>query len=96
MSKMGLAIATRDFSGMPPMSACYTYGMNWGCDIDCPVLRAGECELKDDDNKELWAEVQAEEAKFEMISCSSCGQGFGPGDSGFSHCESHAGLTPVD
>jgi uncharacterized OB-fold protein len=33
--------------------------------------------------------------KFEATYCSNCGQTFGPGDSGFSHCESHAGLFPV-
>lgn len=38
------------------MNACYRYGMTWGCDIDCPVLQAGECELKDSDNKELYQE----------------------------------------
>ena len=28
------------------------------------------------------------------ISCSCCGQEFGPGDRGFSHCENHAELVP--
>lgn len=27
--------------------------------------------------------------KFDNVSCSSCGQEFGPGDHGFSHCEDH-------
>ncbi len=27
--------------------------------------------------------------KFENVSCSECGQEFGPGDHGFSHCENH-------
>lgn len=31
------------------MSDCERYGMTWGCDIDCPVLRAGKCKLKDTD-----------------------------------------------
>jgi hypothetical protein len=26
------------------------------------------------------------------ISCSQCGQGFGPGDHGFSHCKDHKGI----
>lgn len=30
------------------------------------------------------------------IWCSSCGEGFGPGNFGFSHCENHDGLEPVD
>ena len=36
------------------MNDCERYGMTWGCDIDCPVLRQGKCELKDDENKELY------------------------------------------
>lgn len=27
--------------------------------------------------------------RFENVSCSSCGEDFGPGDHGFSHCENH-------
>ncbi len=27
--------------------------------------------------------------KFQNVSCSQCGQEFGPGDQGFSHCEDH-------
>lgn len=38
------------------MSDCERYGMTWGCDIGCPVLQRGECELKDSDNKELYQE----------------------------------------
>ena len=38
------------------MNDCYKYGMTWGCDINCPVLQSGKCELKDDDNKELYQE----------------------------------------
>ena len=58
--KRGLAISISELSGMPPMSDCEHYGMSWGCDTECPVLRAGKCEIKDDINKELWLEVQAE------------------------------------
>ena len=28
--------------------------------------------------------------KFEKTTCSQCGGSFGPGDSGYSHCEDHA------
>jgi hypothetical protein len=28
------------------------------------------------------------------ISCSCCGEDFGPGDRGFSHCDTHAELVP--
>lgn len=38
------------------MNDCERYGMTWGCDIDCPVLQAGKCELKDFENKELYQE----------------------------------------
>ena len=29
--------------------------------------------------------------RFTLVYCSQCGRDFGPGDSGFSHCEDHAG-----
>jgi hypothetical protein len=34
-------------------------------------------------------------ARFPNVSCSSCGEAFGPGDSGFSHCSDHKGLVPT-
>jgi hypothetical protein len=34
--------------------------------------------------------------KYTNVSCSSCGQDFGPGDNGFSYCKSHSHLKPVD
>lgn len=34
--------------------------------------------------------------KFEATFCSQCGSAFGPGDSGFSHCDQHEGLTNLD
>lgn len=34
--------------------------------------------------------------RFNKVHCSSCGQSFGPADDGFSHCESHAGMTAID
>ncbi len=27
--------------------------------------------------------------RFDDVSCSQCGQSFGPGDCGYSHCEDH-------
>ena len=39
---------------------CERYGIMRGCDIDCPVLRSGDCELKDGVNKELYQEYLAE------------------------------------
>tara|TARA_R110000868_G_scaffold10649_1_gene51741 strand:- start:483 stop:791 length:309 start_codon:yes stop_codon:yes gene_type:complete len=35
------------------------------------------------------------EFKFPEVFCSQCGQGFGPGDNGFSHCENHKGMFPL-
>lgn len=34
-------------------------------------------------------------SRFPQVFCSACGECFGPGDNGFSHCENHAGLTPT-
>jgi hypothetical protein len=31
--------------------------------------------------------------RFRNVSCSQCGRDFGPGDSGFSHCENHQHLV---
>lgn len=31
------------------------------------------------------------EPRFAEVFCSQCGQGFGPGDHGFSHCDDHPG-----
>lgn len=31
--------------------------------------------------------------EYEKTSCSQCGAEFGPGDSGYSHCEDHRGLS---
>lgn len=42
--------------GFKGITECEKYGMTWGCDIDCPVLQRGECELKDSENKKLYEE----------------------------------------
>jgi hypothetical protein len=34
--------------------------------------------------------------KFPQTSCSQCGEDFGPGDSGYSHCRDHRHLQPID
>lgn len=34
-------------------------------------------------------------ARFPNVICSNCGQAFGPGDSGFSHCQSHRHLRAL-
>jgi len=39
------------------MDDCFRYGIGHGCDIFCPVLLRGECEYKDDENKELYEEA---------------------------------------
>lgn len=42
------------------------------------------------------AQPQVDEAKFSSVSCSQCGRMFGPGNSGYSHCEDHVGQGPID
>ena len=37
-----------------------------------------------------WDEAQREQPRFENTFCSQCGQEFGPGDHGFSHCRNHS------
>lgn len=44
--------------------------------------------------RERGAFIQQQPPRFEMVYCSACGQGFGPGDAGFSHCPDHAHLQP--
>lgn len=39
------------------MTDCEKYGMAYGCDVDCPVLRDGKCQLKETENKHLWDKV---------------------------------------
>lgn len=36
---------------------------------------------------------RGDEPRFTNVYCSNCGQEFGPGDHGFSHCENHAHLV---
>ena len=55
MSKVDFANTLADTVSLF-MSDCERYGMTWGCDIDCPVLQRGDCELKDAENKELYKE----------------------------------------
>lgn len=33
--------------------------------------------------------------RFQKTSCSNCGNDFGPGDHGFSHCENHTGRKAI-
>lgn len=44
------------------------------------------------DGKPGEAGVDRPTPRFRDVSCSNCGRSFGPGDYGFSHCDSHAGL----
>ena len=38
--------------------------------------------------------MAVDKPRFWQVHCSQCGGTFGPGDSGYSHCEDHAGLSP--
>lgn len=40
----------------------------------------------------LLQQIERASPKFQNVFCSNCGQEFGPGNDGFSHCESHRGL----
>lgn len=49
------------------------------------------------DVRETWKSFGwTPKAKFSAVGCSQCGQMFGPGDSGFSHCRDHAGMRPAE
>lgn len=43
--------------------------------------------------RRAWAHDEVKKPKFDNCSCSQCGKDFGPGEHGFSHCDSHVGLT---
>ena len=61
MSKVDFSNTLADQDGMPKgLTGCERYGMAWGCDTGCPVLINGDCELKDDVNKELYADALIE------------------------------------
>ena len=38
------------------------------------------------------AMLRARSPRFDMVTCSQCGKGFGPGNEGFSDCRQHAGM----
>jgi len=71
---------------------------NFGCAI--AILGFGPRPMRGFRDEELDALIDAQlgepvrKPKFENVSCSQCGQDFGPGDNGFSHCKNHRGLTP--
>ena len=52
--KLAFAKAINKPLGIHVQDDCTNYGITFGCDINCPVLRLGNCELKDDENKELY------------------------------------------
>ena len=58
-NKENLSNTLADLQGTAHMmNDCEKYGMTYGCDVDCPVLQAGECELQDTDNKDLYKEFK--------------------------------------
>ncbi len=40
--------------------------------------------------------LKAKKTRFAKVYCSQCGQCFGPGESGFSHCNDHRHLAVVE
>lgn len=49
-------------------------------------------EIRNVHNQIVWI-MPAESPRFPSISCSQCGESFGPGDHGFSSCDSHEGMV---
>lgn len=62
--------------------------------VRLPLPHSEMVALRDHLNEHL-SSKPPEPPRFSETFCSSCGRGFGPGDHGYSHCENHAGLTPV-
>jgi hypothetical protein len=49
------------YSTSPYMSDCESFGMSFGCRVDCPVFVAGNCEVaKHEDPAEMLGMVNAE------------------------------------
>ena len=59
---------------------------------DLPLAREADRQARL--QRERDAFIQQQPSRFERVYCSACGQGFGPGDAGFSHCPDHAHLQP--
>lgn len=74
--------------------------------ISCrAVLITAKHEIKDETAQRVLARriaaaseaiARATTPRFADVSCSSCGQSFGPGDEGFSHCADHAHLQATE
>ncbi len=42
------------------------------------------------------ADLAGAAPRFDNVGCSECGRGFGPGNTGFSHCADHIGCRALD
>ena len=51
--------------------------------------------ITEDELNSVGYTYEAPAARFPEVSCSQCGQSFGPGDSGFSHCQDHKAASPA-
>ena len=51
---------TLGITAVSVMDDCFKFGIMNGCDVDCPQLIRGECELMHDENKELYEQSQLE------------------------------------
>jgi len=58
MNANELAIRGLGVTAAAVMTECEKYGMHSGCNINCPVLLASNCELQEYDNKELYTEAR--------------------------------------
>src|SRR3990167_11013426 len=65
----------------------------WADDDNYAILRPALLQLKakypNYDDIDIDREMAALSPRFSNVSCSQCGNDFGPGDSGVSHCENH-------
>ncbi len=58
------------------------------CCISPPCAACTE-PITEDELNSVGYTYEAPAARFPEVSCSQCGRSFGPGNSGFSHCEDH-------
>tara|TARA_R110001583_G_scaffold109400_2_gene258142 strand:+ start:16097 stop:16285 length:189 start_codon:yes stop_codon:yes gene_type:complete len=49
---------TLGLTAISVMDDCYKFGLMNGCAVDCPQLIRGECELMENENKELYEQSQ--------------------------------------
>jgi len=83
-------------SGHAEVSAACTVGQPW-VDKACEIVRQHGLRphgtFRGPSGGIGWIEYRP---RFSRVHCSQCGQTFGPRDSGYSHCQDHAGQTAIE